>query len=88
VSASASAGASESIPTSESSKATTAAPVATSVPAQSQVAGPTTVAPPSVTASLQQNQAPFDLSTIALQSRVTVNLGKREAQPTQKRRDW
>jgi hypothetical protein len=70
---------------------------AVSVPVQSQIQGnsgaQTTVAPPpppppESTASLQQNQLPFDINTIALVSRVTVNLGRREAEPTQRKRGW
>jgi len=54
------------------------------MPAQSAVAGTTSAAAlPDSTASLQQNQQlGFDISTVALQSRVTVNLGKRLAKPT------
>jgi hypothetical protein len=31
---------------------------------------------------------PFDISTVALQSRVTVNLGRRLAKPTEVKRGW
>jgi hypothetical protein len=70
------------------SSATTAA--GTSVPAESAVAGTTTSAAlPDSTASLQQNQQlPFDISTVALQSRVTVNLGRRLVKPTEAARRW
>lgn len=52
-----------------------------SVPAQSQVAGSSS----SSAAELQNNRLPFDISTIALQSKVTVNLGAR-AMSTGKRK--
>jgi hypothetical protein len=59
---------------------------ASSVPAQSQVAGSSLVAGSSSATALEQNRLPFDISTIALQSRVTVNLGARDAQPTERKR--
>ncbi|KAF1912488.1 hypothetical protein BDU57DRAFT_542319 [Ampelomyces quisqualis] len=65
-----------------SAASTTEAP---SVPVQSQIQGNTGG---ETTAGPAANGLPFNIQTVSLQSRVTVNLGRRLAQPTQTRRGW
>ncbi|PZC91914.1 hypothetical protein A1F95_08386 [Pyrenophora tritici-repentis] len=74
----------------EAASSSPSAPISTSVAAQSQVAAN---APPQPTIVGSSNaaappSAPFDINTVALQSRVTVNLGRRVAKPTQMGAWW
>ncbi|OAL55809.1 hypothetical protein IQ07DRAFT_178710 [Pyrenochaeta sp. DS3sAY3a] len=69
---------------------TAEAPATTSVGLQSQLAADAPPIPTAGgnTATLQQNRLPFDINTVDLQSRVTVNLGRRLAKPTEAKRRW
>jgi hypothetical protein len=65
----------------------------TSAVAQSQVAtdAPVPTPVPGTTAAGAEEQVtglPFDINTLSLQSRVTVDLGRRLVQPTEVKRGW
>jgi hypothetical protein len=73
-------------PASSATSSSSTPQATTSAVAQSQVAA-NAPAPTAVRDSSAQ-PLPFDISTVALQSRVTVNLGRRLAKPTEVKRGW